>query len=71
MILNWITGIFIVVWTVVGIAYYVHPVVWFAVFWLVVGLWAFLTVMRWKQKSDNRGDSWDGVISWVKSKVLK
>ncbi len=62
MIINWLTGIFIVVWTVAGIYYSVNPVVWFAVFWLFIGLWMVLTVLGWKTESDNRGDSWDGVI---------
>ena len=68
-LLNWIMGIFIIVWTPFGLIYNINPYLWYAITFVAILIWLILTILGWKKTSDNRGDSWEGITTLIKDKL--
>lgn len=68
-LLNWIMGIFIIVWTPFGLIYNINPYLWYIITFIAIVMWLILTILGWKKASDNRGDSWNGITTVIKDKL--
>lgn len=67
--LNIFTAIAIIALIILSIAYDVNLYISYIILGMIVVLSLGFTFMGWKKKSEQRGDSWDGVITWIKSFV--